>query len=65
MSLLFLNSLISLIFLYFLVFFVFVSIVLLTFVFQKMKADCLQKFEQIRKNRDELQEKVKNLHVEV
>ncbi|CAG9540602.1 unnamed protein product [Cercopithifilaria johnstoni] len=32
---------------------------------EKMKADCLQKFEQIQKNKNELQEKMKNLHVEL
>uniref|UniRef100_A0A1I7VKY6 SMC_N domain-containing protein n=1 Tax=Loa loa TaxID=7209 RepID=A0A1I7VKY6_LOALO len=32
---------------------------------EKMKADCLQKFEQIQKNKDELQEKMKNLQIEL
>ncbi|KAL3994866.1 RecF/RecN/SMC N terminal domain family protein [Acanthocheilonema viteae] len=32
---------------------------------EKMKADYLKKFEQIQKNKDELQEKVKNLHIEL
>lgn len=34
-------------------------------MFQKMKTDCLQKFEEIQKKSDKLQEKTKDLQKEV